>query len=518
MTKKNIIKSAGIIIFINILSKILGLLRDSTIASSFGASIATDAYAMSLTIPNILYGIIGAAVSTTFIPILSESYKNNGKEDMYKFANSIINIILIISIFLSVFGWIFTPSIVKFIAPNFGGEKYSLTVNLTRISVLNLLFMSMTCGFVALLQTMNDFIAPTLIGIVYSIPIIMYNFIGSKLGIYGLNIVTLLGFGLQILIQIPWLIKNGYKYRFKIDFHDARIIKMFRLILPILIGTGVNQINILIDRIMASGLPDGSIASFDFALKINEIVYTIFAMAIVTVIYPKLSMESSGNDLVKFKGSISKAINNINIVMIPSAIGLMILRVTVVSVLFKHGAFNINAVTMTSNAVLFLAIGMIFYGIRDICNRAFYALQDTKTPMINGIIAVGACITMNIIMVPILGLGGLALANTTSAIVSASLLIINLRRKIGSINGTNIIISSLKMFLASIIMGIVVYNVNRFIPSYIEGFKGEIITLIISIIIGIIIYFIMLFILKVEEFKIILDILKKYIMIKLQKL
>ncbi|AKA67163.1 murein biosynthesis integral membrane protein MurJ [Clostridium scatologenes] len=508
MIKKNLVKSAGIIICIAIISKILGFLRDATIASSFGASLSTDAYIMSLIIPNILFEVIGTAISITFIPILSESYRNNGKDDMFNFSNSIINLLFLICIFLCIFGWIFTPDIVRIIAPKFSGEKYILTIKLTHISIINILFMSITAGYTAILQTLNDFTAPALMGIALSVPIIIYNFLGARFGIYGLVIVTLIGYGLQVIIQIPWIIKNKYKYSLKINFHDSRIKKMLGLIMPILIGVGVDQINSLVDRIMASGLPDGSIASLDFATKVNSLVYSIFAMAIVTVIYPTLSTEGSENNYSNFRRYISKAINNINMLMIPSTIGLVILRFNVIRILFKHGAFNENAVIMTSKALLFLSIGMIFYGIRDVCNRAFYALKDTKTPMINGIFGVCACISMNLVMVPRMGLAGLALANTTSAIVCALFLIKNLRKKINGINGNEILDNGIKIFISSIIMGAGVYGIERFMSQFLYGFRGEIILLICSILVGVTIYFIMLMILGVKEFKFIMKISK----------
>ncbi|MCB2289985.1 murein biosynthesis integral membrane protein MurJ [Clostridium sp. CS001] len=511
MTQKNLIKSTGIVIVITIISKIFGLLRDATIASTFGATLSTDAYTMSMTIPDLLFGVIGAAIATTFIPALSESYKNGGRKDMYEFANSIINLLFIMSIVIFIFGWIYAPSIVHIIAPKFIGEKYNLTVELTRLSVLNILFMSTTAGYISMLHTLNKFTASTLTGFVVSIPIIIYNLLGAKSGIYGLVIVTLIGFGLQIFIQIPCLLKNGYKYRFKININDSRIKKMLTLIIPVLIGTGVNQINTLVDRIMASGLPDGSIVSMDFAIKISTLVYGTFALPIITVIYPTLSIDGTSKDFESFKAHISKAINNINLIMIPSAVGLMILRSTVISVIFKHGAFDNSAVSMTSIPLLYLVFGMVFYGIRDVCNRSFYALKDTKTPMINGILGLCTCIGMNIIMVPIMGIGGLAISNVSAAIVSSTLLIINLRRKLGGINEKEILDSGSRIIVSSIIMGLAIYVVSKSLAYLGTNFKGNSIILICSISIGAGVYFIMLSLLNVKEYKIIVGITKRKI-------
>lgn len=509
MSNKGLFKAAGTIVIITVLSKVAGFIRDAAIASAFGTTYRTDAYNMSLTIPTVLFGLFGAAISTTFIPMLSEIYEESGKEGMFRFANSIMNILLIISIILFSIGWKLTPQIVHLIAPSFFGKTYDLTVELTKISLLNILFMSMTAGFVGILQSLNDFTAPSLNAVVISIPVIIYVFLGTPFGIQGLVIATITGYVLQVFIQIPWLIKHRYRYSLIIDIRDKRIGKMFKLITPVIIGTGVLQINTLVDRIMASGLPEGSIAALDFASKLNSMVYGVFALAVVTVVYPALSRESISNNLSNFRNYISKSINNINLTIIPSAIGMMVIRFNIISVIFRHGAFDKKSVEMTASALFYLAIGMIFYGMRDVCNRAFYALKDTKTPMINGIIGVLVCIFMNLILVRYMGMSGLALSATLSAVVCTILLMKDLRHKVGGINGKEILESSSKILLSSCVMAIGVHFANEYLLKFIGGFKGEVITLLLSIIFGAVIYLSMLLLLKVKEINIIIEFAKR---------
>ncbi|EDK35179.1 murein biosynthesis integral membrane protein MurJ [Clostridium kluyveri] len=509
MKKDKLVKAAGVVMVISMASRVMGFVRDVLIASAFGASNSSDAYFMSLTIPNLLFNLFGLAITTTFIPLLSESYNREGKEGMFKFANSIMNILMLISIVLCVLGWIFTKEIVAVIAPGFTGERYSLVIFLTKISMINILFLSLNSGYTAVLQTLDDFVAPALVGIVMNIPIITYILIGNHHGIVGLTAATMLGNGLQIVIQIPWLIRNKYKYSFKIDFKDTKIKKMLMLIAPVIIGTGVNQVNEVVQKRMASGLAVGSIVALDYANKLNMLVYFTFASAIVTVIFPSLSRSGNLKKYDEFKEHVSSAVNNINIIVIPAIIGLLILRIPIISVLFMHGAFDEKAVNMTAEALFFLISGLVFWGIRDIFNRSFYAIQDTTTPMINGAIGVGVNIIMSIVLVKKMGIGGLTLATTISALVSCVLLVKDLRKKIGNINGVNMLKCGIKILTSGLTMGVVIFFINDYLTQLLIGFKGQMIIILISIVVGVLVYAAMLLLLKVNELNTIIDLIKR---------
>ncbi|AZV58174.1 murein biosynthesis integral membrane protein MurJ [Clostridium sp. AWRP] len=509
MKKDGLVKAAGVVMVISMVSRVIGFVRDALIASVFGASASSDAYTMSLTIPNLMFNLFGIAITTTFIPILSETYSKHGKEEMFKFANCIMNILMIISLILCALGWIFTTDIVNIIAPNFKGARYNLTILLTRMSMINILFLSLNSGYTAVLQTLDDFTAPALVGIAMNIPIIAYVLTGSYYGIVGLTAATMIGNGLQIVVQIPWLIKNKYKYSPKMDLKDPKIKKMLSLIAPVVIGTGVNQVNEVVQKRMASGLVIGSIVALDYANKLNMLVYFTFASAIVTVIYPSLSRDGSLKNYDDFKSHISAAVNNINIIVIPAIVGMLILRVPVISALFMHGAFNRQAVNMTADALLFLVSGLVFWGIRDVFNRAFYAIQDTTTPMINGALGVAVNIVMSIVLVKKMGIGGLTLATTISAFVSCVLLAKDLRKRVGNINGFNMFKVGTKIMAAAGTMGVCIFFINNYLGNLLGGFKGQLLTLIICIIVGVVVYVIMLLVLKVEELTSIISLIKK---------
>ncbi|QSZ26911.1 murein biosynthesis integral membrane protein MurJ [Aceticella autotrophica] len=501
MTNKKLVKSAGYVAVITIIGKFMGFLKNTFQGRAFGTTGATDAYTVSLNIPTILYSIIGVAVSTAFIPLLNESYAEKGKEDMFEFANNVMNILFLLSTVIFIIAWVMTPLLVKIMASHFTGEKFALTVYLTKISIVNLLFLSMSAGFTAILQIMNDFTAPALNGILIDIPPIIFTLFFVKYGgIVGLTIFTTIAFGLQVVNQIPWLLKNKYRYSFKLNLKDPRIFKMLKLISPVIIGLSVNQINIIINTRLASGLPNGNITAFSYASLLNGAFYSTFATSVVTVIFPTLSKEGSIGDIKGLKNHIVKAINNINMIMIPLSLGIMVLRYHIIDILFKHGKFNEYSVEITSVALLFLSIGMVFYGIRDVFNISFYSTKDTKTPMINSIIGITANILISIILVKYMGIAGIAIGSSVSAAICAVLLMKDFKKKMGSIGGREMLITAIKLIMASSIMCVIIILLNRYLGNLMVGFKSELLYTMLIVLIGSLIYMILLYILKVKEF------------------
>jgi integral membrane protein MviN len=502
MSNKKLFKSASIVAFITILGKFAGLLKNTVQGKVFGTTWATDAYTVSLNIPTVLYSIIGVAVSTAFIPLLNETYAKRGKDEMFDFANNIMNILFLFSFAIFIIAWIFSPMLVKLMASNFTGEKFKLAVSLTKISIVNMLFLSMSAGFTAILQTLNDFTAPALNGILIDIPPIVFMLFFAKYGgIVGLTIYTTVAFGLQVVNQIPWLIKNKYRYSFKIDFKDPRILRMLKLISPVIVGLSVNQINIIINTRLASELPNGNITAFSYASLLTGAFYGTFATSVVTVIFPTLSREGSTGDYKGMKSHMVKAINNINMIMIPVTLGIMILRYHIIDILFKHGKFNDYSVEITAIALLYLSIGMIFYGIRDVFNVSFYSTNDTRTPMINSILGIAVNILISIILVKYIGIAGLAIGSSASAAICAILLMKDFRKKMGSFGGRDIITTGGKLVLSSLVMGAAVFFMNNFLSRYMVGFKLELLLTMLIVIVGAAVYVTMMLLLNVKEFR-----------------
>lgn len=492
------------------LAKVLGFVRELVLASSYGASIYSDAYLTATNIPLVIFTTIGAALGTTFIPIYFEINSKEGELSSLKFTNNILNIIVIICTFIAILGMIFTESLVKMFAMGFEGKVLDLTINFTRIMIIGVLFISVTNLMTAYLQIKNNFTIPGLVSIPKNIIIIISIILSINYGPYIMVWGTLIGMASEMLFQLPYVIKNKYKYNLYVNIKDKHIKKMLILLGPVFIGVAVNQVNTMVDRTLASTLVEGSISALNYANKLNQFVMALFIASIVAVIYPMLSKLSSENNKEKFAKSVVQSINSVVLLVAPISVGAMVLANPIVRLLFERGEFNARATSMTSIALVMYSIGMLAFGVREILAKVFYSLKDTKTPAINGAIAMAMNIVLNIILVRYLELAGLALATSLSAIICIFLLFNNLKKKIGYFGQDKIIKTTLKSIVASIFMGAVTYFIYGFLTNLMgSGFINDTISLFGSILIGAIVYGILVMLLKVDEVNVIIEVIKK---------
>ncbi|MBZ4663254.1 MAG: murein biosynthesis integral rane protein MurJ [Caloramator sp.] len=501
-------KTALIIMIITIFSKFLGFAREVSLSYFFGANNVTDAYLISLTIPGVLFAFIGTAISTGFIPMFSDLKAKEGEEKTIKFTNNIVNILIVLCTILVVITVLFTTPIVKLFATGFSGETLKLAVKFTRISIFGIYFSGLVYIFSAYLQIKNNFVIPALIGFPMNIIIIFSMFVASKTYNIYLSIGSVVAFLAQLLLLLPFVFKKGYKFTFIFNVKDKYIKNLIAIALPAIFGVSVNQLNVLVDRTIASKIAEGGISALNYANKLNGFVMGLFVTSISTVIFPLISKMVAENNYEGLKKSLSESISAINFLVIPSTVGAMVFSTPIVEMLFGRGAFDERAVQMTSSALFFYSIGMIGYGLREVLSKAFYSMKDTKTPTINAVIALIMNIILNITLSKFMGIAGLALATSISAIVCTGLLFISLRKKIGSFGLKEISISFIKITVASIIMGAVAkisYNV-------LVGVISKNLSLICSIIIGGIVYFVVILFMKIKEVdEIVLKIKQKFL-------
>lgn len=516
MSNSKIAKNVSKIMIITIIGKLVGFLREAIVASEYGANYQTDAYTIAYIIPFIVFSIISVAISTTFIPILNEVNVNEGENKMFEFASNIINILFVLSLILCIIGMVFSPVIVNIIAPSYEGEVYILAVKLTRISMINIIFLSLNSGFMAILQTKEEFTSPALTGLMISIPVLLYIWFGIDYGVTGLTYATTFGYLLQVLIQVPWIIKIKYKHYFIISFKDPRIKKMLLLILPVIIGECINQINVLVDKMMATGLEEGSIVSLNLAAKVNNLIYMLFSTAIVTVIYPILSREAAKGKLKDFVSYINKSMKSILLILIPVTFFIIIYNKSIVSILFEHGKFDSNGVKMTSIALFYYNIGVVFYGIRDVYNKAFFAMKDTRTPMINGIISVVLNIILNLTLIDYMGIGALPLASSISSAVTTLLLYVSLKKRVKLYSIKDVLPTVYKSIVASGIFSIILYFVNNITQNLQTCFFAQVLLVLVGGLIAGVIYIISLLLLKEKEITNLYDRLVKRFILKRQ--
>ncbi|MBF4695129.1 murein biosynthesis integral membrane protein MurJ [Fusibacter ferrireducens] len=498
-------KTALLIMIITLFSKIIGFGRDIVLSYYFGASSISDAYLISLTVPSVIFGLIGVGIVTAYIPMQSRVIDESGETAGSQFTSNFINIILIMTTIILIIGMIFTEPIVKMFAIGFTDETLSLTIGFTKISLFGMYFTALISIFGGFLQIKKNYIVPALVGIPFNTIVIFSTLMASKGNSNILALGTLIATASQLLLMLPFIKKTKFKYFLFVNIKDSRIIKTIYIAAPVIIGTSVNQINILVDRTIASSLAIGGISALNYASRLNNFIQGLFVTSIITAMYPMISSYASKQNFDGIKRVLGESINIITFFVLPITIGAMNFNNQVINFLFGRGAFDERAIQMTSIALFYYAIGMIGFGLREVLSRGFYSLQDTKTPMINSAIGMLLNIVLNIILSQLLGIGGLALATSISAIFTTMLLFISLRKKIGPFGMKQISISFLKILFASLVMG----GLSKLSFNYLTASLSQNLSFLLAICVGVISYFVIIYFMKIEDIDIIVKAIKK---------
>lgn len=501
----NITKTALLIMIVTIFSKILGFGRDVILSYFYGTTHISDIYLVSLTIPSVIFGFIGVGLSTAYIPMYYQIAKDINEEASKRYTNNIINIILVFTSIILVFAFIFAYPLVRVFALGFSRETLDLAVLFTRISLFGMLFSGLIYIFSSFLQIKNNYLVPALIGVPLNILTIVSILLSSDGNVLLLAIGTLIATASQVLLLIPYVRKKKFSYRFFLDLKDKYIKKMILIALPVILGSSVNQINILVDRTIASNIAIGGISALNYANKLNFFVQGIFVISITSIMYPLLSKMIAQGNIDNLKRVLSTTINSINILVIPATAGSMIFSEQVIKLLFGRGAFDQEAISMTAYALFFYSLGMIGFGLREILSRAFYSMQDSKTPMINAAIGMILNIILNIILSRYLGIGGIALATSISALFTTILLFHSLRKKIGPFGIKELLKVFLKIILASLIMGFI----SKTSFNYLAFIISENLSLLIAIGVGTVSYMLIIYYMNIKDVDIIVNVIKK---------
>lgn len=503
-------KTALWIMIATTLSKILGFFREIVFGNFYGTGKLSDVFLYTLNIPGLIVAVVGAAIATTYIPLYFELKEKKGEEEALKFTNNIMNICAIITIIIAILGLIFTEEFVKVFAAGFKGDKFDLAVDFTKIMISGVLFLGVSKILSSYLQVNDNFVIPGLVGIPHNLIIIIAVVISAKTNVYVLAIGALIAMASQLFFQIPFALKKSFKYKPYLNMKDETIKQLTILAMPMVIGVGITQLNIFVDKALATGLSDGKLSALSYAGKLNEFVMALFVTSIVTVIYPKLAKMSNTDDNSGFVNTIVTSSNSITLVVMPITIGAIVLADPIVRIIYQRGAFDAQSVHMTAMALRFFSIGLLASGIRDVLYRVFYSISETKTPMINGSIALLINIVLNFALIGTLDYIGLAFSTSISSVITVVLLFRSLKKKVGYFGGDKIVKTVLKSFVSSMVMGAVAFFVFKNMSAIIGiGKIGDIVSTSAAVLIGAVVYGVLVVILKVEELDLIFDMIKK---------
>jgi len=495
MSRKHIIKSAGIIGFATVISRVLGFIRDIIIAKLFGTARYAEAFVVAFRIPNMLRDLIGeGATNAAFVPVMSE-YLVRKKEEFWNVANIILNILLVLLSLITILGIMASPFIVRLIAPGFlsDPEKFNTTVRLTRFLFPYILLIGLSAYAMGVLNSLKHFSAPAFAPCLLNISIIICAMIWGE-SVTGLASGVLIGGILQLCVQIPVLLKKGFS-----PFSTGRLLhpavkEIGILLIPRILGSCVYQLNIFINTVLASLsniVGEGGVAALYYANRVFQFPLAIFGIAIAQAALPTMSQEALETDNSNLKKTLSFSLRLVNFIIIPSSIGLITLANPITKVLFERGRFDAYSTQITSQALAFYSIGLFSYAGIKILVTCFYSLKDTFTPVKIAGISLILNLALNILLIFPMGLNGLALSTSLSGIFNFFMLIFVLRRKIGCIDGYRVVVSFLKVALASLLMAAISFALTNLLG----------INLFIVILVSFLAYFIAAFVVDVEEAK-----------------
>jgi len=516
MTKKTtggVAKAAGLIMVAMTLSRIFGYIRDVVIYTHFGQDYRTDAYNAAFSIPDFLYYLlVGGALSSAFIPVFSSYIATDQDEEGWDVASSIFNLVMILMVVGIGLGLIFTPALIKIIVPGFSEKGFELTVLLTRIMFAQSFFMAINGISQGILHSYKHFFSPALGSVLYNLGIIVIGILlVDKYGIMGFSLGVVIGAVVNFIVQLPALLKVGLKYKPILKLNHPGVRKIFVLVLPVFIGLSVNHLNLFVNQFLASSLPQGMISALRAAQRIMQLPIGVFAIAVALAVFPTLTGYAARNEEKEFKKTMSMGVRTVVFITLPAAVGLIALRLPLVRAMFEQGQFSAANTQATASALLFYSLGLIGYSAQQVLNRAFYALQDTKTPVTVGVITILINIIFNFLLIKPLGHGGLALAYSIAGLANMVLLLYYLRRKIGHIDGRSMLKSFFKTLIAALIMGVFVYFTAYLIEINLDvGIKLiQITQVLLAIMVGVVVYAVMVSMMKMDEAQLAMGILMR---------
>lgn len=467
--KKRLIKAVSVIGCATFLSRVIGYLRDMVIAGMFGTSIFADAFIAAFRIPNFMRRLFAEGTFTiAFIPVFSEYLSKYGKAEAFRLARATLLLVSVCLVALTFIGILAAPIIVKIIAFGFAenASKFDLTVVLTRIMFPYIICISLVALSMGILNTLGHFIVPAVAPALLNIAIIVSVYSvacvspDNAMRVLGLAVGVLVGGVLQLGIQLPVLIQNGF-YFWKIEtWYHPGVKKIARLFIPATFASGLYQINSIIITILASTLVDGSISYLYFSERLIQFPLGIFAMSMGTALLPSLSKQAAVNDYRAVSETFAYAMKMVFFIMVPAMVGMIILREPIISLLFQRNAFTETATRMTAQALFYFGIGLWAIAGARIAVPAFYALKDTRTPVIAAIAAVILQILLGLVLLRPMQHCGLALATSLTAMAHFVLLMWQLHKRLGAINMIDMGISIFKTIVCSSIMAAVVWGIR----------------------------------------------------------
>lgn len=447
---RQIARAAGTVMFAIVFGQLAGLARSILVARTFGASRELEAFLYANRVSETLFLLVaGGALGSAFIPAFTGFLARDEKDAAWRLASAIANTVTLVLSLLAVLAGIFAPQIVRYLlAPGFANDPalFSLTVSLLRIQLIASVLFGLGGLVVGILNAHQVFFIPALTPAMYQLGIIFGALVlAPRMGVYGLAWGVVLGAALYLFLQIPTLLKQKGTYIPSLGLDNPAVVKVITLMGPRLLGVAVVQLNFWVNAALASQMSEGSMVGLTYGFSLMLMAQAAIAQSVAIAAMPTFSAQHALGKVDEMRASLAASLRGVILFAVPASVGLMLLRLPLVSALFERGEFDATDTQLVAWSLLWYAAGLVGHSIMEVLTRAFYAQHDTKTPVLIGAVAMGLNVVFSFAFsgwfasIGWLPLGGLALANSLATALEAVTLFVVIRRRLNGIEGMNLL-------------------------------------------------------------------------------
>lgn len=498
MTEKThngeVITAALVLGVASLLSRLVGLVRERVLTTTFGAGDTFDAFVAAFRVPDMVFNLIViGALSATFIPLFTEKLvrQESGRQGAFRFSLSVLNTLVLALGALSVLYAALAHIIVPLITPGFGPEKMQLTIQLSRVMALQPVLLGISFVFSGILNSFKRFVAYALAPILYNVGIIFGVIVlVPMVGVTGLGWGVVLGAALHLLVQFPSVVALGFRWQPVLAWSSADVRALWRMIVPRMLGLAAQQVNLFVVTIIGSTLLAGSLTAFHLANNVQSLPIGVFGLAFAQAAFPTLAEHMARGERQAYVRTLTRSLRSILFFVIPLSLFFFLLRAQIVRVLFGDGAFDWEDTILTFETLGLLLMSLFAQATVPLLTRAFYVRQDTRTPVTVATISIVVNLVAALLLAPRYGVQGLAFAFSLSAIVNLVLLLAVLHGRLGDLDDRAVVTALWQITAATALGGLVLQTVKFPIAQLVDmqKFWGVFTQLTISGAVGCVVY------------------------------
>jgi putative peptidoglycan lipid II flippase len=460
-------------------SRVLGLVRDMVFATLFGAGDQMDAFRVAFKIPNLVRDLFAeGAMSAAFVPTFTRRLTQEGRPAAWRLGRLVISMLVVVTGVVALAGIALAEPLVRLFAGGYAAVpgKLELTITLTRLMFPFLVLVAVAVALMGMLNALRHFFVPALspalfnVGAIFSavafVPLMPW--FGWP-PMMGLAIGTLLGGLLQAVVQWPALRREGFRYRFELAPRDPGVREILWLMVPGTVGLAAVQVNVFVNMVLATGQGTGAVSWLDYAFRLMYLPIGIFGVSIATAAVPTISSFAAREDVAGMRRTVSSGLRLMLMLNVPATVGLIALASPIVRLIYERGRFTPEDTAATAAGLMFYAPGLIGYSAVKIASPTFYALRDSRTPVMASMLSVVANVALNVTLVRVMGYRGLALGTAIAALLNAGMLLWLLRGRLGGIEGGRVATTFAKIAAASAVMAAAAVGASHWLESAVAG-------------------------------------------------